>query len=174
LRKYFHEVGPEHLHPHDKLLEIGDAQAIILGMGKIGRRAYTQLQTKYGISVLGIDNNEDTVARWQKEGYHLMEGDAVDSDFWEKLMLSDKVKYVILAMPHHAGNLYALQQLKGRTFHIRVAAIIDFPDEREPLLRRGADAVFDVYEEAGKALADDVVTDLRKSTPSLPSTPTAG
>jgi hypothetical protein len=67
------------------------------------------------------------------------------------------VKLVLLAMPHHAGNLFALDQLRGRKFDGRIAAIVEYEDEAQPLLSRGANAVFNVYDKAGVALADSAM-----------------
>lgn len=157
LRPILREASSERLHPHDRPVELGDAQAIILGMGKIGRGAYQRLEQHYGLRVLGIDNNEATVKRWRTQGFNLLEGDAVDSDFWEKILLSEGIELVLLAMPHHAGNVFALEQLNGQQFKGKVAAIVEYPDETKPLQKLGADAVFYVYEEAGLALADSVM-----------------
>jgi hypothetical protein len=57
-------------------------------------------------------------------------------------------------MPHHAGNLFALKQLKSRAFRGRITAIVEYPEEIEPIMALGANAVFHVYDEAGRALAD--------------------
>jgi glutathione-regulated potassium-efflux system ancillary protein KefC len=65
------------------------------------------------------------------------------------------VKLVLLAMPGHAGNVYALSQLKNRAFTGRIAAIVKYPEEIAVLKNLGADAVFHVYDEAGTAFADD-------------------
>lgn len=156
LERHLPQVEPERLHPSDRPLDLGDAQAVVLGMGKIGRGAYRRLEQHYGLRVLGIDNNGQKIKRLHKEGYRLLEGDAADSDFWEKLLLSHDVQVVLLAMPHHAGNLFALEQLRHRDFDGRIAAVVEYPEEIELLRERGADAVFHVYEEAGLGLADSV------------------
>ena len=87
-------------------------------------------------------------------GFNVLEGDAVDSDFWDKLLMSPDVRMVVLAMPHHAGNLFALKQLRSRRFQGRITAVVEFPEEIEPIRELGAHAVFHVYDEAGRALAD--------------------
>lgn len=150
------EVPAADLHPHDKPIELNGAQAVILGMGKIGRGTYQRLQEKYNLNVLGIDNDQNKVGRLS-EHYQIVEGDAVDSDFWDKLLVSDQVQLVVLAMPHHAGNVYALEQLRGRDFKGRVAAIVEYADEVERLKALGADEVFEVYEGAGLSLADQAM-----------------
>jgi Trk K+ transport system NAD-binding subunit len=41
------------------------------------------------LPVLGIDNNGNKVRQLQEQGYEVIEGDAVDSDFWEKLIADE-------------------------------------------------------------------------------------
>lgn len=165
LKVLMREAIPAKLHPDDRPIELGSAQAVILGMGKIGRGAYQRLQARYGLEVLGVDNNPNTVATYSQQGYQLLEGDAMDSDFWDKLVVSEGVQLVLLAMPNYSGNLLALDELRGRHFHGRIAAIVEYADEIEPLRQRGADAVFHVYEEAGLALADSAMQVAAKPLP---------
>lgn len=155
-RGRLNEVPKEDLHPHDKPIELNSTQAVILGMGKIGRGAYQRLEQKYGLKVLGVDNDENKIVRLD-EDFKIVEGDAVDSDFWDKLLMSDEIQLIVLAMPHHAGNVYALKQLRGRDFKGHVAAIVEYSDEVERLKNLGADEVFEVYEGAGLSLADQAM-----------------
>ncbi|MGR4067468.1 cation:proton antiporter [Halomonas sp. LR3S48] len=142
------------LATRERPIEIGDAQAVVLGMGRIGRSVYRRLRKHYGLRVLGIDSNPKTVTDLSERGFNLLEGDALDSDFWDKLLMSGDVQMVILAMPHHSGNLFALQQLRNRQFPGRITAVVEYPEEIEPIRELGANAVFHVYDEAGRALAD--------------------
>lgn len=145
---------PGQLAASDRPLEVGDAEAVVLGMGRIGRSVYRRLQKVYGLRVLGIDSNANSVKLLRERGFNVLEGDAVDSDFWDKLLMSPDVQMVVLAMPHHAGNLVALKQLRSREFPGRITAVVEFPEEIEPIRELGANAVFHVYDEAGRALAD--------------------
>lgn len=142
---------------HDRPMELGDAQAVIFGMGQIGRGAYARLASHYQLKPLGIDNNEERVALLNESGFNVAEGDAADSDFWDKLLLcNDQVQLIVLAMPSHAGNLYAIEQLRGQAFNGRIAAAVKYDDEIEPLKEAGADAVLHIYEEAGTGLVEHV------------------
>jgi glutathione-regulated potassium-efflux system ancillary protein KefC len=152
------------LMPADRPIAIDQVDAVVLGMGRIGGGAYEQLAGKHGLRVLGVDNNPAKLAAHQAAGRHVIEGDAVDSDFWDKLVLGGPLQLVLLAMPSHAGNVFALRQLKNRDFAGRIAAIVQYRDEIEVLRRLGADAVFHISEEAGHAFADDAVAGL----PGLP------
>lgn len=154
LDRFLPSRPPERLHPADRPIEIGDAQAVVMGMGKIGRGAYQRLQDEYGLRVLGMDNDDAKVRRLKAEGYDVIAGDAVDSDFWEKMITCAQVRIILLAMPSHHGNLYALEQLRHRAFPGKIAAIVEYPEEIPILRENGADVVFHVYEEAGLGLAD--------------------
>nr|WP_281353689.1 cation:proton antiporter family protein [Phytoactinopolyspora mesophila] len=145
------------LHPADRPIDLGDAGAVVLGMGRVGRGAYDRLSQAYGMRVLGVEADETKVAQLRAKGYTVVEGDAADPDFWERLELSDRVEHVILAMPHHAGNVFALDQLQGSSFQGRIAAVVKHLDEIEPLRRQGAQAVFNLYDEAGSAVADSAM-----------------
>jgi glutathione-regulated potassium-efflux system ancillary protein KefC len=154
LSRYLPERDATQLHPADRPIELDGARAVVLGMGRVGAGAYDQLARDYDCRVLGIDNNPDKVAELRAEGYDIVEGDADDSDFWDKLVLSDDVRLVLLAMPHHAGNLNALHELRDRDFAGTIAAVVLHADQIDRMRRHGADAVYHVYAEAGSALAD--------------------
>lgn len=145
----------------DQPIAVEQVDAIVLGLGQIGSGAYLRLLQGHGMRVLGVDNDAAKLAAHQAAGRLVIEGDAVDSDFWDKLVLTDTVKLVLLAMPGHAGNVYALSQLKNRAFSGRIAAIVQYPEEIEVLRRLGADAVYHVYDEAGTAFADDALAGLQ-------------
>jgi glutathione-regulated potassium-efflux system ancillary protein KefC len=153
----------------DQPIAIQQVDAVVLGMGQIGSGAYQRLSEGHGLKVLGVDSDASQVAAHQAAGRRVMEGDAVDSDFWDKLILTDSVKLVLLAMPGHAGNVYALKQLRNRAFGGRIAAIVKYPEEVAMLRQLGADAVFHIYDEAGTAFADDALAGL-----TLPAAPGAG
>lgn len=155
----------------DQPITLEGVDAVVLGMGRIGSGAYQRLSEKHGYRVLGIDNSPAKLALHKKAGHRVIEGDAVDSDFWDKLVIADRVQLILLAMPQHSGNLYALTRLKHRNFSGRIAAIVQYQDEIEPLRALGANAVFHIYEEAGSAFADDAVADLLALKPASSSAP---
>ncbi|MHA7834231.1 MAG: cation:proton antiporter domain-containing protein [Algiphilus sp.] len=150
----------KHLHVKDRPIDLGDAEVVILGMGRIGRGAYDRFANAFGRSVLGVDNMTKRVRELQQSGFHVIEGDAADSDFWDKLLVSPTVDLVVLAMPHHAGNLFAIEQLRDRDFSGHIAAVVNYEDEIQPLRDRGADSVFHVYSEAGAGLADHAAEEI--------------
>ncbi|ATG73904.1 potassium transporter Kef [Zobellella denitrificans] len=145
------------LHPDDMPIELGDARVLIVGMGRIGQGAYMELENHYRGRLLGIDSDEKKVELLQKLNINAIKGDASDSDFWDKTNINGQLDYIFLAMPNHAGNLYALEQIHQADFKGRVAAIIRYPEEGAQLRDMGADEVFDIYEEAGSGFARHVI-----------------
>ncbi len=141
----------------DRPVAIEQVDAVVLGLGQIGSGAFLRLTEAHGLRVLGVDNDAAKLAPHQAARRRVIEGDAVDSDFWDKLVITDCVGLVLLAMPGHAGNVYALKQLRKRAFAGHIAAIVDYPEEVEVLRELGADAVFHIYDEAGTAFADDAL-----------------
>ncbi|WP_432463355.1 cation:proton antiporter domain-containing protein [Agarivorans sp. QJM3NY_33] len=148
------------LHLEDQPIELGQMQVVILGMGRIGEGAYDMLQQHYPDLVLGIDTDLEKIEHQIESGRAVIQGDATDSDFWEKLAPSQDLKLVLLAMPHHHGNQYALKQLKKGSFTGKIAAIAQFADDAEKLKHLGADEVFNLYNEAGAGFAEHVQSQL--------------
>ncbi len=160
------DLPAEKLRPQDRPLYLGDAQAIVFGMGRIGRGAYQRLQEKYNLRVLGVDNNPLRIEHLHKvSDMCLAEGDASDSDFWDKLVNTDQIQLIVLAMPYHQGNVFALKQLQHRRFKGKIAAIVQYEEEVEILRSLGANAIFYVYDGAGQALADSAMHELLSMPP---------
>lgn len=163
LEPFLPRTDPKKLHPGDRPIEVGDAQVIILGMGRVGTGAYDRLSERYGMRVLGIDTDSERVGRLRDEGVNVVEGDAVDADFWDKLVMATSVELVMLCMPAHDTNIYALDQLKKRTFRGRIAAMVKYADQIDLLRDRGADVVHHLYEEAGQGMADDAAESMGRT-----------
>jgi hypothetical protein len=142
------------LLPADRPIDIGDARAVVLGMGRIGRAAYDGLRDGYGLAVLGVDNNAQRVRSLQGSGRTVLFADATDGDFWDRMLRTDRVRLVVLAMPFHGANLEALARLRTRGYDGTVAAITQYDDERADALHQGAQAVLQLYDGAGAALAE--------------------
>ncbi|MGB5854300.1 MAG: cation:proton antiporter family protein [Oceanisphaera sp.] len=146
-----------YLHPADQPIKLGDAKVLIIGMGRIGQGAYMELESRYPGQLLGIDSDVKKIELLKDLNINAIEGDASDSDFWDKTSISEQLEYIFLAMPNHAGNLYALEQIRYNHFKGRVAAIICYPDEGAQLRAMGADDIFNIYEEAGSGFAHHVI-----------------
>jgi predicted Kef-type K+ transport protein len=144
----------ERLHPDDRLVDIGDADAVVLGLGRVGAATYARLRDEHGLSVVGVEHDSTRYAALRDEGYRVVRADATDLEFWARVKRAGRVKVAVLAMPFHNANLIALARLHAAGFTGRVAAIARYDDDVAELERHGADAVFHLYGSAGFALAD--------------------
>ncbi|GLO60250.1 potassium transporter Kef [Vibrio sp. MACH09] len=155
------EQSAEKLNALDKRINPGQAQVLILGMGRIGSGAYDELTHRHGPINLGIEVRQDAVQRHIQNGRSVIQGDATDPDFWERILDTGKVELILLAMPHHLGNQLALQQLKKKGYKGKIAAIAEYQDQLDSLLIEGVDAAFNIYNEAGSGFARHVCDQLQ-------------
>ncbi|MFC3022628.1 cation:proton antiporter [Vibrio zhugei] len=163
-QKTSHWVKPQsvdRLNPKDGIINPGNAQVLILGMGRIGSGAYDELHQRYGNICLGIELTPDASAKHQIEGRNVITGDATDPDFWERILVKDSVKLVLLAMPHNQANRIALDLLKAHHFKGNIAAIAEYNDQKNELIEAGAHAAYNVYNEAGTGFARHVCDELK-------------
>jgi glutathione-regulated potassium-efflux system ancillary protein KefC len=143
----------------DDLLHPLAANVVILGMGRIGTGAYDLMRKRCGTRVVGVDFNEESVAAHQASGRDVIAGDAADPDFWDMLKLRGDFRYlelVLLAMPKHRSNMFALEQLQKAEFRGSTAAIAMYDDQRQELLQAGAQAAYNIFGEAGAGFAEHV------------------
>ncbi|MBF0143939.1 MAG: cation:proton antiporter [Magnetococcales bacterium] len=147
----------EKRHPDDEPLDIGNAEIVVFGMGRIGTGAYDHFRDQYGDVVIGIESAVDKVAEHGTSGRNVIHGDATDSDFWERLAGEpSKCKVVMLAMPEYQANTYALERIRAGGFQGFVAALAKFQDEVDQLEAAGANVAFNMYGEAGAGFAIQV------------------
>ena len=145
---------PNDVHPHELPISFGDARAVVMGMGRIGRSAYAELSEVYGMAVLGVENLPNRVIRLRERGLTVVEADAADGDFWSRLESTRQVEIVVLAMPFHGANRVALEQLTASDYDGVIAVVAQYDDEVGDLEARGADVVVNLYEGAGATIAE--------------------
>lgn len=155
LAKRFPSKPNEWLHREERLIDVSGAEALVLGMGRVGRGAVRQLREDYGMNVVGVEHDPARVASLRTQGFTVVQADATDIEFWGRVRSAGAVQLAILAMPFHAANLIALSQLRASGFEGTVAAVARYDDDVAELERHGADAVFHLYGTAGLALADE-------------------
>jgi predicted Kef-type K+ transport protein len=159
------ERAADRLHPDDRLVDVGDADALVLGLGRVGAATYARLRDEYGLSVVGVEHDRRRVAELEDEGFEVVHADATDLEFWTRVQRAGKVAVAVLAMPFHNANLIALARLHTAGFTGKVAAIARYDDDVAELRRHGADAVFHLYGSAGAALADHAAAVLLRRQP---------
>ncbi|BAJ03679.1 cation:proton antiporter family protein [Shewanella violacea] len=155
-----HKLEKHPLHPEDRPIQVGNPRFLILGMGRIGSGAYDELAAKFDGEILGVEHKLDLVNFHKKQGRHVVQGDASDTDFWDKLEHAPNLELVLLAMPHHIGNLFAAEQLRRLNYRGKLSAIVQFAEDGESLKESGVHSIYNLYEAAGAGFVDHVVNDL--------------
>lgn len=144
------------LQPEERPVDAGDAEVVVIGMGRVGFAAYQRLTDHYGLRVVGVDYDGPRIQRLAADGLRVIEGDATDLDFWHRLRRSDSARIAVLAMPRHGANVTALACLRESGFSGTVAAVARYDDEVQWAKEHGVDIAFNVYAGAGLELADQV------------------
>ena len=144
------------LHPEERSGDAGDAEVVVIGMGRVGFAAYQRLTDHYRLGVVGVDYDGPRIRRLADQGLRVIEGDATDLDFWNQLRHSESVRIAVLAMPRHGANVTALACLRESGFSGTVAAVARYDDEVQWARDHGVDIAFNVYAGAGLELADQV------------------
>ena len=141
--------------PDDQSPDIGSAEVLVVGMGRVGRGAYRAMADVYGRQVCGVDVDAANVRRRQKEGFRIIFGDAEDVDFWRQVV-NDRLHLVMLALPTHDDLMLAAKLLKSSGYAGQIGAVTKFEDTRAELVAVGVDSVFNYYTEVGTGFADHV------------------
>ncbi|MCG9695599.1 cation:proton antiporter family protein [Shewanella sp. Isolate11] len=149
------------LHPEDRPIRVGNPRFLILGMGRIGGGAYDELANRFQGEILGIEHKQELVDFHKSKGRNVVQGDAGDTDFWEKLDRAPNLELVLLAMPHHSGNLFAVEQLKRLNYQGQLSAIVQYSEDAASLKESGVHSVFNLYEAAGAGFVDHVIQELK-------------
>ena len=144
------------LHPEERPADAGDAEVVVIGMGRVGLAAYQRLTEHYRLRAVGVDYDGPRIERLAGKGLRVIEGDATDLDFWNRLRRSGSVRIAVLAMPRHGANVTALQCLRESGFTGTVAAVARYQDEVQWAKEHGVGIAFNVYAGAGLELADQV------------------
>lgn len=139
----------------DSLIDPGPARILVFGMGRVGGGAYDELVKREGEVVIGIDRSVERVAMHVEAGRRVVHGDALDSDFWDRISLTPGVELVVASMSDHQANLETVRRVKEYLPNVRVAAAASFADEVNELEEAGVDVARNLFSEAGQGLADD-------------------
>ena len=141
-------------HPTDALIDPGEAEIVIFGMGRLGTCAYDAMVERYGDVVMGVDFDHLTVQHHQNTGRQVVFGDPTDPDFWSRTRPGGQIRLALLAMPEQAANLAAARQLRAKAFSGLLASTAQYDDEIPALEDAGVDAAYNYYNEAGWGFAE--------------------
>ena len=145
--------------PEDAPIDPGEALIAIIGMGSIGTSAYDTLKDQYGDWLVGIDIDPDTVSRHAAAGRNIIHADATDDEFWVRTG-KGKVSVALLALPESEQILGVAREIRSRHAVVRVFAVAQYPEEVAALKAVGVETTWDLYAEAGKGFAEEVIDHL--------------
>lgn len=145
----------EHRLEEELPVNLTDTRIVIFGMGRIGTGAYETIEASHPGAVAGIDIKPEVVDKHVKRGRRALLADATDPDFWQRMNHSE-VDMVMLAMPKHMQNIFALEQLRASGFSGQVSAIAYYPDQQKELEDMGVESTYNFYLEAGSGFAEHV------------------
>ena len=141
-------------HPDEQPVSLGDAQILIMGMGRTGRAAYDHL-SKQGWRLVSLDSDPVTVEKSSEKGRQVLFADAEDQMFWESLEMN-KVEAVILAMNDAEAKVISTRKLRGKGFEGFIVSHAMYEDIAQQIEEAGADRTYLTMSEAGAGLAENV------------------
>lgn len=151
--------------PGDENISLLGNRILIFGMGRVGRAAYDKISTYVDDHILGIDLDENEVARNVEQGRRAVLGDATDPEFWSRLDLGvEEAEMILLAMPVHKANVDAATQLRERGYAGPIVATSLYPDQEDHLKASGVTQVYNLHSEAGNGAAAHMREVMEKST----------
>jgi len=159
LERWLAKFETEQCMAAETVADAGDAEVLIVGMGRVGRGAYLSMRNNYGEKVLGVDADAAKVEALREDFVNVLYGDAEDVEFWRQV-LSPHIKLVMLALPTHEDMLTAASLLRQIGYSGRIGAVSRHDDERSALVRVGVDAAYNYYQEAGIGFADHLQREL--------------
>ena len=139
-------------HPDECLASLGDAQILVLGMGRTGTAAY-DLLTQRSLRVVGVDTDPVKVESHSQKQRNVRYADAEDSGFWDNVDLAP-LRAVVVAMHDFEAKVIAVRQLRRRGFRGALVAHTMYEDEAVAIRAAGADQAYLTMAEAGVGLAE--------------------
>jgi len=148
----------------DQYPSLSNVEVLVVGMGRVGRGAFSALNNALGDSVWGMDADRERVNELNElveKGHNTIVGDGENIDLWENLDMSN-VKLVLLALPSIEDSSNITAQLRSASYTGQIAAIARYEDEVEPLLEKGVDRVFNFFNDAGLGFAEESINMLEE------------
>jgi predicted Kef-type K+ transport protein len=139
-------------HPDDGPISLGNAEIVILGMGRVGAGAYEFLKSRE-VKVIGLDSDPGKIEFHRQRGRRVLFADAEDAGLWNRLDLH-RVKAVLLTMPDPEAKSIAIRALRQLGYNGIISATNVYAEEAGPILDAGATTTFNYFDEAGVGFAE--------------------
>lgn len=146
-------------HPDEQPISLGDAQVLVMGMGRTGRAAYDRLQ-EAGLKVVGLDSDPVVIECSKRAGRRVLFADGEDQMFWQHLDMP-MAEAVILALNDAEAKIISTRKLRERGFHGLVVSHALYEDIARRIQEAGVDHTYLTMSEAGAGLAEHVCRDLQ-------------
>ena len=140
------------MHRDEQPTDLGDAQVLVLGMGRTGTAAYDFLDQK-GTRIVAIDSDTYKVEAHQEGGRNVVFADVDDVGFWRALDLS-RLDAVVLAMDNVEAKENSARALRAGGFTGPIVSHALYEEHMERLRRAGATHTYLTMTQAGMGLAD--------------------
>ena len=135
-----------------------EPRAVIIGFGRVGRLVADML-TVHNRSYVAVDSDIDTVGGAMKDGYHIIYGDAVRSEFIDKLQLGH-ASALVLTMDDPVLSMRLVKRVRAYCPDLCIVARARDATHAAELYRAGAtDAVPETLE-SSLQLSEAVLVDL--------------
>jgi predicted Kef-type K+ transport protein len=141
-------------HPDEEPADFGDAEILILGMGRTGSAAY-DFMVQRNPRVIGVDADPYRVAAQTEAGRNVVYTDVEDSNFWHGVDLAG-IRAVVLAMDELEAKTIAARQLRAKGFPGPIVSHALHEDHVALIRQAGADQTYLTMHEAGVGLAEHV------------------
>ncbi|GAB3106112.1 cation:proton antiporter [Janibacter alkaliphilus] len=153
----------ERVHPECRPFDVGDAEAVVIGIGRVGTGAAHQLADVHHLRTLGVEQSRDKLAPITRGGIQVIEADGTDTGLVDAIVESPTIRLVVLALPAHQACLDITHLLHEHGYTGVIAAAARYEDHARQLRAAGVDVVLQVYAGAGAQLADEAraLTDAR-------------
>ena len=153
-RKHLYRLERQDRLPREAAAELGDAEIVVLGMGRVGTGAYAYFSETSPGKVICVEESFDKVIQLQNTGLNCVHADATDHDFWAHADLSTR-HLILVSLSNHAENLSVVKLAQSFGFANNLAVVSRYPDEQQELEDLGC-IVFNLYAEAGYGFAEHV------------------
>ena len=135
---------------------------MVLGVGRLGLSCYKELTEVYGAKVLGVEHDPARVRHLQERGFNVVEGDATDVDFWERVKDSHHIDMIMLAMPAQHANVDAVKEIFASDINpeeCTISSVAMYREDVEDLEELGLNVVVHLQDGAGESLAERTFTE---------------
>lgn len=140
-------------HPDEQPVSLGDAQVLIMGLGRTGTSAYEHLKDR--CRIVALDSDPARVEMHTMMNHNVFFADAEDQVFWQSLDLGS-VNAVILTINDMEAKIIAARKLRQSGFKGLIVSHSMHADEAEKIIAAGADQTYLTMSEAGVGLAEHV------------------